>query len=453
MRAADGGIRIGQLSAERGPLAQADAAASAVRGARIFPSVGGILRTAGARLPYAAHFLNLAYAGAAVVLAVFAAQSRAARGRPAFDGWTLAPTLIAGGLLVAILWGGRRVNAALCALTSGVLAAGQIALHPRRVADYPASSTRDPAPYVMFTGLPGEDDHNELGYRGRAPVMPKGDEYRVLMVGGSAVYGKGPAPLTLPAQLQRLARHRVARKVTVYNWGVVSQVSGQELATVAHRAGRFSPDLIVLYDGGNDFYSAFTGDPRPGYPFNFVLAQRATDIFQVGDWRGLAAAGLTQSNLLRALFPAELSDAAARLEPIRRAVGYGSPEWEERVAGQYLENLDSACRLAGGIGARLAVFLQPVVYFSPQADRYTQMGMGFRSYVERGYDRVRAGLTGLAERHPGGGCAFVDLSRTCAKGECEFQDFIHPSPETRAPIAEAMFAELRSRGLLPAAVR
>jgi hypothetical protein len=434
-------------------LAQADAAASAVRAARVLPSVGGLLRTAGARLPYAAHLLNAAYAVAAVLLAVFAAQSRAARGRPAFDGRTIALALIAGGFLIAILWGGRGVNAVLCVLASGGLAVGQIALHPRRVADYPASATRDPAPYVMFTGLAGEEGHNELGYRGRAPSMPKADEYRVLMIGGSAVYGKGPLSLTLPAQLQRLARHGGSPQVSVYNWGVVSQVSGQELATLAHRAGRFAPDLLVVYDGGNDFYSSFTGDPRPGYPFNFVLTQRAVDIFQAGDWRTLAAAGLTQSNLLRAAFPVELSDAAARVEPIRRAAGYGTPEWEERVAGEYLANVETECRLAGGLGARLAVFLQPVVYFSRQADRYTQMGADFRAYVERGYDRVRKGLAGLAERHAGGGCVFVDLSRACARGECEFQDYIHPSPETRAPIADAMFTELRARGLLPPAAR
>ena len=272
-------------------MAQADAAASVVRAARVLPSVRGLLRTAGARLPYAAHLLNAAYAGVAVALAVFAAQSRAARGRPTVDGPTVVLALIAVGFLVAIFWGGRGVNAIVCALASGGLAAGQIALQPRRVADYPASATRDPAPYVMCTGLAGDEGHNDLGYRGRAPLMPKADEFRVLMIGGSAVYGKGPLSLTLPAQLQRLARHGGSRQVSVYNWGVVSQVSGQELATLAHRAGRFAPDLIVVYDGGNDFYSSFTGDPRPGYPFNFVPHPARGGHLQAGDWRALAAAG------------------------------------------------------------------------------------------------------------------------------------------------------------------
>jgi hypothetical protein len=415
---------------------------------RVLPTLRGLLRAAAARTALVPYLLNVAYVVAVAALIGFTVQSRTARGRMPVDGRTLALAVLAGGLLLAVLWCGKAVNASLCALVSGAMAVGQVALNPRRVADYPASATRAPAPYVMFTGLAGERDHNELGYRGRLPPMPKGNEYRVLMIGGSAVYGRGRPHLTLSAQLQRLARRHLGREVSVYNWGVVSQVSGQELATVAHRASRFSPDLIVIYSGGNDFYSAFTADPRPGYPFNFVISERAIGIFQSGDLPALAAAGLTQSNLLRAVFPTELSDAAARLEPIRRAVRHRSPEWEERVAAEYLENVDCDCRLAAGIGARVAVFLQPVVYFTPQAHRYTQMGSDFRRFVEAGYERVRRGLTDLSVRHAGGGCLFADLSPVCAAGECDFQDFIHPSPETRLPIAEAMFAQLKTHGLL-----
>jgi hypothetical protein len=228
----------------------------------------------------------------------------------------------------------------------------------------------------------------------------------------------------------------------------VSQVSGQELATIAHRATAYEPDVVVLYDFANDLYASHTADPRPGHPFNFVISERAVGIFQSGDLRALAAGLLTQSDLLRVLFPLELSDAAARLGPLRAAAGYGTPRWEDEVVDAYLANVQAACRIATGYGARFVAALQPVVFFTPHADGYTALGASFRPFVERAYARARTGYADLQAREGSRGCAFLDLSLACAQGECVFSDYVHPTPETRAPISEALFVHLRDRGLL-----
>jgi len=359
-----------------------------------------------------------------------------------------------GVVILALLWliavAGERINTVVCVILVGLLALGQWRLSARRVEDYPAGLTRKPAPYVMFTGAPRQLDHNELGYRGElpAPAKPAG-EFRVLVVGGSAVYGTGPARLTIPHHLQDLAVRSGRGQVRVYNWGVVSQVSAQELATLALRAARYQPDLVLLYDGGNDMSGAYTYDPRPGYPFNFVLQESAVAVFQEGGLSVLAAGALTQSNVVRILFGPELADAVARLPPVRRRVGYGTPRWEEAVARTYLENVESACRLGEAWGFRVAVALQPIVYFSPQADSYRGVPADFRPYAERQYERIRAGLRELSGRIPADRCRFDDLSRVCARGECTFQDMIHPTAETRAPIAEVIFRGLEQAGYLP----
>jgi hypothetical protein len=304
-------------------------------------------------------------------------------------------------------------------------------------------------PYIMFTGLPGADDHNALGYRGREPARPKPPgEHRILVVGGSAVYGKGQPELTIPFQLQQLARRRASRETKIYNWGVVSQVSGQELATIAHRAMAYEPDVVVLYDFANDLYSSYAADPRPGHPFNFVVSERAVGIFQAGDVRALAAGLLTQSSLLRALFPLELSDATARLGPLRRTAGYATPAWEDEIVSTYLANVEAACRISTAYGARFMAALQPVVFFTPQADGYTALGAGFRPFVERGYARARTGFAELQAKEGGRGCTFLDLSLACEQGECVFTDYVHPTPETRRPMVEALFVHLRDGGLL-----
>jgi lysophospholipase L1-like esterase len=356
------------------------------------------------------------------------------------------------GLLWLLGWAGGRLNAVVCAVLAGLLGLGQWRLSARRVESYPAGLTRKPAPYVMFTGAPRQLDHNELGYRGDLPAPEKPpDEYRVLIIGGSAVYGTGPARLTIPNHLQELAGRSGRSQVRFYNWGVVSQISAQELATVALRVRRYRPDLVVLYDGGNDMSAPFSYDPRPGYPFNFTLQESAVEVFQEGGLGVLAAGALTQSNLVRVLFGAELADAVARLPPVRNRVGYRTPSWEEDVARTYLENVESACRVGEAWGFRVAVLLQPIVYFSPQAGAQWNLPADFRPYAERQYDRMRAGFRELSARIAADRCRFDDLSRVCERGECSFQDMIHPTAETRAPIAGALFRVLEQAGYLPPA--
>lgn len=401
------------------------------------------------RLRYLPHLVNAAYLAASIALFLLILRAYS-QPRSLLLGKAIALGVVILGLLSLLAVGGARLNAAGCLVITGLLAWGQWQLSARRVAEYPAGTTRRPAPYVMFSGSPGELDHNELGYRGELPPREKqADEYRIFVIGGSAVYGTGPPHLTIPYRLGDLARQSGRSQARVFNWGVVSQVSGQELATIALRTTRYAPDLVVLYGGGNDVSGAYTYDPRPGYPFNFVLQENAVGVFQEGGISVLLAGALTQSDLLRRLFGSELSDAVARLPPVRRKVGYGTSRWEEGVVGAYLDNVASACRLGGGLGFRVAVVLQPLVYDSPQADTFRGLPPEFRPYAERQYQRIRSGLQELSRSNPADRCLFADLSQVCARGECVFQDLIHPTAETRGPIAEALFRELDEAGFLP----
>jgi hypothetical protein len=402
-----------------------------------------------ARLGYLPYLINSAYLLASIGLLVLALRGYS-QPAPVQAARAAGLALVVVGLLSLVAVGGPRLNGVVCLAISTLLVWGQWRLKAHRVEDYPAGPTRRPAPYVMFSGAPGARDHNRLGYRGPLPVEAKPPgEYRVLVVGGSAVYGSGPKELTIPHRLEQIARRSGRDQIQVHNWGVVSQVSGQELATIALRATRYAPDLVVLYSGGNDISAAYTYDPRPGYPFNFALHENAVRIFQEGDLSALLAGVLTQSTLLRRLFGAELSDAAARLPRLRRAVGFGSRRWEEAVAQEYLDHVEQGCRLGLGLSFKVAVVLQPLVFYSPQADSYGSLPPDFRPYAERQYQRIRRGFQALARRYAADPCLFADLSRACAGGECVFEDLIHPTPETRGPIAEALFRRLNQAGMLP----
>jgi hypothetical protein len=115
---------------------------------------------------------------------------------------------------------------------------------------------------------------------------------------------------------------------------------------------------------------------------------------------------------------------------------------------QHLGNIEAACRITTAYGAQFVAVLQPVVFFTPQADGYTALGPGFRPFVERAYGRAREGYADLQAREGSRGCTFLDLSRACENAECVFTDYVHPTPGTRRAIVEPLFVQLRDRGLL-----
>lgn len=132
---------------------------------------------------------------------------------------------------------------------------------------------RKPEPYTMFKGkrnskiLP-EESLNELGYRGSAPSATKGiNEYRIIILGGSTVFAGEPPITTL---LQQQFEANGLSNIRIYNFGVVSSVSSQELARILFETVDLKPDLIAMYNGANDIWQNHLYDPRPGYPFNFI---------------------------------------------------------------------------------------------------------------------------------------------------------------------------------------
>ncbi len=46
-----------------------------------------------------------------------------------------------------------------------------------------------------------------------------------------------------------------------------------ELARLVFEALAYQPDLIVSYSGANDIILPLSADPRPGYPFNFMIRE------------------------------------------------------------------------------------------------------------------------------------------------------------------------------------
>jgi len=147
----------------------------------------------------------------------------------------------------------------------------------------------EPLPQVTFGAQP--DQHfdtlnvNRLGFRGSEISSPRGaDTYRIVVLGGSTVWGNGASDdsLTLPGQLaDYLQRHRSIQatysRYEVINAGQQSYSTAEELDVLVHRVLNLQPNLVIVYDGWNDVLSAAaSGDA--GVTTNWTIGRAALQL-------------------------------------------------------------------------------------------------------------------------------------------------------------------------------
>lgn len=91
-------------------------------------------------------------------------------------------------------------------------------------------------------------------------LVPEADTYRVVVMGGSTVMGMGALTpdINLPAYIERniqaeLTANGSQQRVEVINAGVGGYYSTTEFLYLAGELTRFSPDLVIVYDGWNDY--------------------------------------------------------------------------------------------------------------------------------------------------------------------------------------------------------
>lgn len=232
--------------------------------------------------------------------------------------------------------------------------------------EFPVQVVRHPKPYTMFGGvknskLSADIVLNEQGYRGRSPSMPKSPgEFRVFVLGGSTVF-LGEPPIS--DLVEEEFRKNASEHVKLYNYGVVSSVSSMELSRIVFELSDLQPDLIVMYSGGNDILHPYRYDPRPGYPFNFIVYEN--NPLLESDVRSYPTCNLLLygSNLARSFFPHYFVRRFVPMEEERRKVGWGTDSWKTEIAQRYVGNLVKADRISRAFGAEFIAFFQPLVYF------------------------------------------------------------------------------------------
>ena len=105
---------------------------------------------------------------------------------------------------------------------------------------------------------------NSLGFRGDEFLKVKPNNvYRVIMVGGSTVFGTGTTSdyTTIPGYLEGfLIDETHPFDIEVINSGIQGANSYSELEVIKNRLTDFSPDIVIIYDGWNDLLANHTSE-------------------------------------------------------------------------------------------------------------------------------------------------------------------------------------------------
>jgi lysophospholipase L1-like esterase len=238
-----------------------------------------------------------------------------------------------------------------------------------------------------------------------------------VLLGGSAAFGFGIGPDedTLAARLER-----ELAPAEVVNAGVIGYVSSQELALLRSEVLDLDPQVVVAFDGWNDFRTA---RPRPDGTFATVLFAQVEDLASEA-----ALARRDFSFAFRVAFSHVFRQIRSRIrQALAPAPEPYAPEHPalEAVEGRlapYLRNvlaMQAACRAKG---CRFLLVVQPERRADPAYRAFSTRAA--RALLEAGGEALDAAT--LEELAPG-----------------LFLDDVHLTVEGNAAVAKAIAARLR----------
>ena len=115
-----------------------------------------------------------------------------------------------------------------------------------------------------------------------------------------------------------------------------------ELATIVNEVTNLSPDLVIVYNGANDFTSPLKYDPRPGYPFNFLVYEN--NPFFKKNYPALTLFAY-KSNLVRLIARKYFTEKFSKISKLKKNIEYGSDKWRNEINDIYFLLIKRSLRL------------------------------------------------------------------------------------------------------------
>lgn len=251
-------------------------------------------------------------------------------------------------------------------------------LRPQIKDEYLGLTTLNPEPYVVHTTTKNFHSEklntNSYGFRGKEFSKIKPDNsYRIVILGGSAVYGLGASSdeTTIPAFLEKelsAAPLIKGKSIEIINAGQGWYVSTQELILLITKILDLSPDMIVVFDGYNDFYHTVVTGLPPGYPavwrhggMEQAYRQYISMDFSLSDFRRPLAKLAYQSSFLYKLIVRTHTFSENMKIKKLSAVAADAPVFRpnQEIVDVYVRNLKLMSAMAKEYKIKMVAVMQP----------------------------------------------------------------------------------------------
>jgi len=235
-----------------------------------------------------------------------------------------------------------------------------------------------------------------------------------------------------------------SRNARVYNFSVLSSVSGMELARIVYEIADLQPDLVIMYNGGNDIIAPWESDPRPGYPFDFVVLESNPLVEHSPETYPAFALFAYGSSLFRFFLRDYFTEHFLHLKDLRDDVHWNSPAWRQKITTTYVSNVVKASKISKAFGADFFVFFQPLVFYKKQlSSTEKQMMQQNTAEAEYAQDMRKRMISGLQNT---GGLNWQDLSGIYDQNSgTVFKDFIHTSDGmSKRVVAHTIYLNIKS---------
>lgn len=306
---------------------------------------------------------------------------------------------------------------------------------------------------------------NEDGFRIPSPHynLPKEKppgQVRIAFLGGSLVELASTFDVALPGSLRRILRDTYrGRDIEVINAGIQSCVSRQSVAQLLFTVVDYHPDIVILYDGGNDLGLPLTYESRPNFPYNFQTMQEAWDLYRQERQQPLWRLALERSNLYR-LLRARLHPGERRMVPTADAPLAGTnalpasritadPNYVRSHVAAYLSNWRKLIELSAVYHYRPVCILTPTAAFATEYAILEQMksshmdrtaALQWVRAVQMLHDEASRQIAEMRAPYPD--AVFVDLARFLAPPEKYFWGG-HVYDETNMVLAQRIYPDIR----------
>jgi lysophospholipase L1-like esterase len=271
---------------------------------------------------------------------------------------------------------------------------------------------------------------NARGFRGPEWTTGEG-ALKVVVLGGSVAFGSGATAdtATFPGRLESLLREALGETVEVWNTGHSGYMTTQEVILWMTEILPLRPDIVVTFDGVNDFYAHWSTRDRSDVPMVFPQLEARVR----APFRAAAASLLERSVLLKA--------AALRIRrhliPAPSAADADEAARIARVSAEVLRrNYDALLALVPET-VPVVLCLQPILVegakpFSEEeatlAAVWDANNPGVDAAARAAYEAYRREMAEIGRRCPGRvrfidlSNAFAEIPRTVFIDHCHFGD-------------------------------